>query len=122
MIEITMNSQRLKLQIKGHALETENADHHAICTAISTVAQGMVYCISKLGEAENAIRNVQYRREPGDFYALIIPEQWAENMIRHRFRNFGDALEMMAKCYPECITMIWDGEKILPDGEEMKDE
>jgi len=118
MIEITMNSQRMKLQIRGHAKAEENADYHAICTAVSVLAQGMVYCISKMNDAEGALRSIQYRREPGDFYALIIPEQWAETMIRRRFRNYGDALEMMAKEYPECISMNWDGEKILPDKED----
>lgn len=118
MIEITMNSQRLKLQIKGHAKEEENKDFHAICTGVSAIAQGMVYCISKMDDAEGALRSMQYRDEPGDVFVLIIPEQWAETMIRRRFRNFGDALEMMAKCHPESVSMIWDGEKILPDKED----
>ena len=118
MIEITMNTSRMKLQIKGHAKAEENEDHSAICTGVSAIAQALVYCVSKMDHAEGALRSIQYRDDPGDYFLLIIPEQWAETMIRRRFRNFGDGLEMMAKCHPESVSMIWDGEKILPDKED----
>ncbi|MCR5566197.1 MAG: ribosomal-processing cysteine protease Prp [Clostridiales bacterium] len=118
MIEITMNTSRLKLQIKGHATAEENADYSAICTAVSALAQGLVYCISKMDHAEGALRSLQYRDDPGDYYLLVIPEQWAEMMIKRRFRNYGDGLEMMAKAHPESVTMVWDAEKILPDKED----
>lgn len=118
MIEINLNTGRLKLQIKGHAMQEENQDHSLICAATSAIAQGLVYCISKMDNAEGALRSIQYRDTPGDYFLLVIPEQWAENMIKHRFRNFGDALEMMAKAHPESVEMIWDGEKIMPDKEE----
>ena len=118
MIEITMNTARLKLTIKGNALETEHNDHSAICTAVSAIAQGLPYSISKMDHAEGALRSMQYRNEPGDYFLLVIPEQWAENMIKHRFRDYGDGLEMLAKAHPECVSMIWDGEKILPDKED----
>ena len=118
MIEINMNTSRLKLTVKGHAQPEENDDYKLICSAVSALAQGIVYSISKMDHAEGATRSIQYRDTPGDYFLLVIPEQWAENMIKHRFRNYGDGLEMMAKAHPECIDMIWDGEKILPDKEE----
>ena len=118
MIEINMNTSRLKLTIKGHAQAEEHEKHSEICAAVSALAQGIVWSISKMDHAEGATRSIQYRDTPGDYFLLVIPEQWAENMIKHRFRNYGDGLEMLAKAHPECVEMIWDGEKILPDKEE----
>jgi len=121
MIEIMMNTQRLKMSIKGHATAEENEKYREICAAASAIAQSMVYCISKLGTAEDAVKSIQYRPDPGDMFVLIIPEQWAESMIRHRFMNYGDGLELLAKSHPESITMIWDGEKIIPDKEDRRE-
>ena len=120
MIRIDLDDKHFTLRVTGHATAEEHDDHSLICSAVSAIAQGLVYCVSKMDNAEGALRSIQYRDEPGDYFLLIIPEQWAETMIRHRFRNYGDGLEMMAKCHPESVTMIWDGERILPDKEGTK--
>lgn len=122
MIDITMNTARLKLIIKGHATAEESQQYREICAAASALAQSMVYSISKMDNAEGALRSIQYRDDPGDLFVLIMPEQWAENMIKNRFRNFGDGLELLAKSHPQSVSMIWDGGKILPDKEEKANE
>lgn len=119
MIEINMNTKRLKLSIKGHALQTETDHHSAICTGVSAIAQGMAYTYSKISKA---MREVQYRDDPGDLFLLAIPEDYAVAPAREIFKAYGNGLEMMAKCHPESVSMIWDGEKILPDKEDGKHE
>ena len=115
MIEIRMETKRLKLSVTGHAKAEENEDYAAICTAVSTVAQGLAYTVSKMGKA---LRSVQYRKDPGDLFLLAIPEDYAVPVAREKFKTYGDGLEMLAKAHPECVGMVWDGERIIPEEEQ----
>ena len=114
MIEITMNTKRLKLSIKGHATAEESDRYKEICAAASALAQGLVYSISK----SEAKQEMQYRPDPGDLFLLVIPEKRMDALMRIRFALYGEGLELLAKSHPESVTMIRDGERILPDKED----
>lgn len=114
MIEITMNTKRLKLSIKGHATPEESEKYKEICAAASALAQGLAYSISK----SDAKQEMQYRPDPGDLFLLVIPEKGMDALMRIRFALYGEGLELLAKSHPQSVTMIRDGERILPDKED----
>jgi uncharacterized protein YsxB (DUF464 family) len=118
VIEINLNTARFKMTVKGHANPDESSEYQAICNSVSALAQGMVYSVSKYHKDEEPLRTFEYRNDPGDLLLRAWPEEWAEIGIRRRFRIYGDGLELLAKSHPECVTMIWDGERILPESEE----
>lgn len=117
MIEIRMETKRLKLSIKGHATPEESEQYKEICAAASALAQSLMYSISKYDDVQKAVKSIQYRPDPGDLFLLVIPESWADMVMKHRFKVYGDGLELLAKSHPYSVTMIRDGEKILPDEE-----
>ena len=117
MITIRMNTERLKLTIEGHAQPEETSDYRAICSAVSAIAQGLAYSIAKYDEQEGGLKSLEYRNDPGNMLIRPWPEHWAESTYRHRFRNYGDGFELLAKSHPESVTFIRDGEKILPEEE-----
>ena len=118
MIEIRMDTRRLKLSVKGHAKAEESEKHKEICAAASALAQSLMYSISKYDDVQKAVRNIQYRPDPGDLFLLVIPESWADMVLKHRFKVYGDGMELLAKSHPYSVTMIRDGKKILPEEDE----
>ena len=118
MIEINVNTARFKLEIKGHAKLEETPEYREICAAVSAIAQGLAYTITKYEKDHEAINGIDYRPEPGDLLLQVTPAAWAEAMIRKRFYAFADALELMAMSEPQSVHMIRDGEEIKPMGGE----
>lgn len=123
MIEIKMTTNRYKMTVTGHAQPEESAEYKEICAAVSALTQSLAYSISKLNEErgaleQGALKAFDYRGDPGDMKLKAYPEKWAEVVIRQRFRTYGDGLELLAKSHAEAVTMIRDGERILPDEEE----
>ena len=114
MIQIRMDTKRLKLSINGHAMAEEGPQHKEICAAASALAQGLVFSISK----SDAKKDIQYRPDPGDLFLLVIPEKGLDALIRIRFALYGDGMELLAKSHPQSVEMIRDGKKILPDKED----
>lgn len=114
MIEINLNTARFKLEIKGHAQPEETSMFKEICASVSAIAQGLVYSVAKYESDHNAIQEMDYRDEPGDFLWRVKPDPWAEALVRKRMYAYGDALEMMAACNPESVKMIYDGEEVQP--------
>ena len=118
MISIRMDTKRTKLTIKGHALPEESKEYKEICAASSAFAQGLMYSISLYADAKQAIKSIQYRDDPGDLLLLVIPEEWAALVIRQRFKIYGDGLQLLAESHPQCVEMIRDGKKIIPEEDE----
>lgn len=114
MIEIRMDTKRLKLSVKGHATPEESGKHKEICAAASALAQALAYSISK----SDAKQEMQYRPDPGDLFLLVIPEKGMDALMKIRFALYGDGLELLAKSHPYSVTMIRDGKRILPDKED----
>lgn len=112
MIEINLNTARFKLEIKGHAKREESEEYSAICTGVSTLAQGLAYTITKYESDHEALNGMDYRPEPGDLLLKAIPATWAEAAIRKRFNAYGDGMELLAMSHPECVRMIRDGEEV----------
>ena len=110
MIEITMNTARYKLTVKGHAMPEEGAQYKEICAAASALAQALAYSISKL--PGDAMKSFEYRPDPGDLLIRAYPEDWAELVTKNRFKTYADGLELLAMSHPQSITMVLDGEKI----------
>jgi uncharacterized protein YsxB (DUF464 family) len=118
MIDINVNTARFKLEIRGHAKPEETPEYQGICAAVSAIAQGLAYTITKYEKDHEAINGIDYRPEPGDMLLQVTPAGWAEAAIRKRFHAFSDALELMAMSEPQSVHMIRDGEEILPMGGE----
>lgn len=115
MITITMNTERLKVTITGHATAEEGNQYKEICSAASALAQSLMYSISKF--PADALKSAEYRPDPGNLMIRIFPEEWAALGVRNRFKAYGDGLELLAKSHPQSVTMIRDGERILPERE-----
>ena len=115
MIEITMNTARFKLTVKGHAEPGESDQYKEICAAASALAQALAYSISKF--PGDAMKSFEYRPEPGDLLIRAYPEDWAELGTKNRFKAYAEGLELLALSHPQSITMILDGEKIIPEKE-----
>ena len=113
MINITMNSKRLKLTVTGHALPEESPMCKEICAAASALAQSMMYSISRYNDGEGTMKSTEYRDQPGDLMIRIWPETWAEREIRHIFNIYADGLELLAESHPQSVTYIKDGERII---------
>jgi len=120
MIEINLNTARWKLTVKGHAMPEESDQYKEICAAASAIVQSLVYSITKFNHEGDALESMKYVNDPGDLLFKCFPEQWAETSIRRRFNEYGDGLELLAMSHPYSVQMIWDGEKIIPNEEEMK--
>ena len=120
MIEINLNTARFKLEVKGHAQPEETKEYSEVCAAVSALAQGLVYTVTKYESDHEAIGEMDYRNDPGDFLWRVKPDPWAEALIRKRMYAYGDGLEMMAACHPESVKMIYDGEEVQPFTEEGK--
>lgn len=118
MIQIRMDTKRTKLTVKGHAMPKESDGYAEICNAVGALAQSLMYSITLYGDANKGIKSIQYRDDPGDLLLLVIPEEWAKLVIRQRFKIYGDGMELMAKSHPQCVEMIRDGRKILPEEDE----
>lgn len=110
MIEITMNTARYKLTVKGHAMPEEGEQYKEICAAASALAQALAYSITKL--PRDAMKSFEYRPDPGDLLIRAYPEEWAELVTKNRFKTYADGLELLAMSHPQSITMVLDGEKI----------
>jgi uncharacterized protein YsxB (DUF464 family) len=111
-----MNTNRLKLSIKGHATPAESDKHKEICAAASSLAQGLVYSVTSMTDEPE--KNIQYRPDPGDLFFMVIPGNWAKQGILQRFQFYADGMELLAKSHPYSVTMIRDGKKILPEEDE----
>lgn len=116
MIEITMNTARYKLTVKGHAQPEEGEQYKEICAAASALAQALAYSITKL--PRDAMKSFEYRPDPGNLLIRAYPEEWAELVTKNRFKTYADGLELLAMSHPQSISMILDGEKIEPKKEE----
>ena len=110
MIEIRMDTKRLKLSVKGHATPEESEKYKEICAAASALAQALAYSVSK----SDAKEEMQYRPDPGDLFLLVIPEKKMDALMKIRFALYADGLELLAKSHPFSVTMIRDGQRILP--------
>ena len=117
MIEISMNTARFKLTVKGHAMPEETERYKEICAAASALAQALAWSISKGNTEHESLKSFEYRDDPGDLLIRAWPEEWAEIAIRNKFKNYGDGLELLAKSHPQSVSMIWDGERVLPGKE-----
>ncbi len=115
MIEININTARFKLTVKGHAVPEESEQYREICSAVSALAQALMYSISKL--PRDAMKSLEYRPEPGDLLIRAFPEEWAELSTRNKFKTYADGMELLALSHQQSVTMIRDGEKILPQKE-----
>jgi uncharacterized protein YsxB (DUF464 family) len=122
MIKIEMNTARLKLTVKGHAQPEEGEQYREACSAASALAQSLLYTISRYNGGEGATNAITYKNQPGDLLIKIFPETWAERELRHRFKIYGDGLQLLAESHPQYIEMIRDGERILPEKEDGKHE
>jgi uncharacterized protein YsxB (DUF464 family) len=122
MIRIEMNTARLKLTVKGHAQPTEGEQYREACSAASALAQGLMYTISLYNGGQGATKAIDYKNDPGDLFIKIFPEPWAERELQHRFRIYGDGMQLLAESHPQFIEMIRDGERILPEKEDGKHE
>ena len=124
MIQIEMNTSRLKLTIKGHAQPTEGAQFKEACSAAGAMAQGLMYSLNAYDEetGKEAMKEFKYKNDPGDLFIKVFPEPWAERELKHRFRIYGDGMQMLAESHPQFIEMIRDGERILPEKEDGKHE
>ena len=122
MIEIEMNTARLKLTVKGHAMPDESPQFKEICAACSALVQALAYTITKFNHEGDALELFKFQDEPGNVILKVKPSEWAERSIRRRFNEYGDGLELLALSHPCSVEMIWDGEKILANGEEKNDE
>lgn len=118
MIEIRMDTKRLKMKIEGHAQPEECDDHTLVCNAASVLAQGLVYSCKKYSDEKQAAKEIKYRPDRGDMFFLVIPEKWAEVVFRAKFRTYADGLMCLAENRPESVTMILDGKKIEADKED----
>ena len=112
MINITMNSKRLKLTVTGHAMPEETPDYREVCAAASALAQSLMYSISLYNNGEGTMKSTEYRDQPGDLMIRIWPETWAEREIRHIFNIYADGLQLLAESHPYSVTFIRDGELI----------
>ena len=126
MITIEMNTARLKLTVKGHAMpeETNEKQSDIICAAASALAQALMYTITKYNSEnkEGAARDIVYKNDPGNLMIKVFPENWAERELKHRFRIYGDGMQLLAESHPQSVTMIRDGERIIAQEEEGKHE
>ena len=120
MIEINLNTARYKLTVTGHATPEESAEYKEICAAASAIAQSLAYSVTKYHEGESPLKSFEYRPDPGDLMIRAWPEEWAELAIGRRFRIYGEGMELLARSHPQSVTMIWDGERILPETERSK--
>ena len=112
MIEINLDTNKFKLTVEGHAKPEETDRHAEICAAVSAMAQGLAYSISRFEKDHNGINGIDYRSEPGDFLLQIYQDDWVGSFVRKRMQAYGDGLEFMAACEPQSIHMIRDGEEI----------
>lgn len=122
MIQIEMNTARLKLTVKGHAQPEEGEQFREACSAASALAQSLMYTVSRYNGGEGAMKAITYKNAPGDLLIKVFPETWAERELKHRFQIYGDGLQLLAESHPEYITMIRDGERIITPKEEKGNE
>jgi len=122
MISINMNTARFKLTVTGHAQPEESEQYKEICSACSALVQALAYTITKFNHEGDALELFKFQDEPGNVILKVKPSEWAERSIRRRFNEYGDGLELLALSHACSVEMIWDGEKILPNEEDKKDE
>ena len=116
MIEITVNTNRFRVTVTGHAQPEEGEQYREICAACSALTQSLAYTISKL--PKEALKSFEYRPDPGDLLIRAYPEEWAELVVKNRFKTMADGLELLAKSHSNSVKMIRDGERIIPDKED----
>ena len=116
MIEITVNTTRYRVTVKGHAQPEESDKYKEICAAASALAQALMYSLTKL--PRDAMKSVEYRQDPGDLLIRVFPEEWAELSVKNRLKAYADGMELLAISHPCSITMIRDGELIKEGKEE----
>jgi len=121
MIEINLNTARFKLTVKGHAEPDESDSYQQICAATSAIVQALAYSITKFNHEGDALKEFKFRDDPGNAELRVWPEEWAENSIKRRFNEYGDGLELLALSHNCSVSMIWDGEKIIQNGEDEKE-
>ena len=127
MIEIRMDTKRLKLSVKGHATPEESEKYKEICAAASALAQSLMYSISKYDDIAKITDSIQYRGDPGDLFLLVMIDRsktWDlerlhyEQAIMDKFMVYADGMELLAKSHPYSVTMIRDGKRIKPEEDE----
>ena len=122
MITVNMNTARFKLTVEGHAQPEESEDYRQICAACSALAQSLAWSVSKYNDGEGAMKSFEYRPDAGNLLIRVWPEAWAEASFRHKFRNYGDGFELLAKSHPCSVTFILDGERVNQEKEETGNE
>ncbi len=113
MIRINLDTKHFTLTIEGHARQEEGGEFNAVCTAVSAIAQGVAYCVTKENTEKDILEGMDYRPEPGDFLIRLLPTEWARVKVRKILNIYGDGLEMLAMSHPEFIRMERDGAIIL---------
>ena len=112
MIEIMVNTARFRVAVKGHATPEESAQYREICSAVSALAQGMMFSLNRVNDEGGAYKSVEYRPDPGDLMIRVYPEHWAEREARRRIDIYADGMELLAMAHSESVHMIRDGEEI----------
>lgn len=116
MINIKMDSNRLLLTVKGHAMPEETDAYREICSASSALAQAMVYAVTRYKEGA-ALDILDYRPDSGDLMVKMRAEEGYEKQMRAIWEVYGYGLELLAQSHPMSVEMIWDGAKVLPGKE-----
>ena len=119
MIRIELNTNRMKLTVKGHAEPEEMEKYRECCAAASAISQAMVYAVSQWNDG-SALKALDYKNDPGDLMVKLFPEEKAEKQLQMILTLYGYGLELLAKSHPQSVEMIWDGAKIIADHKEMK--
>lgn len=116
MIEIRMETKRLKLTVKGHAMPAETEAYKEICSAVSALAQSMVYAVTKYKDGA-VLDEMQYRPDTGDLMVHMRAEEGFEKQMQQIWELYGYGMELLAQSHPMSVTMIWDGARVLPEEE-----
>lgn len=122
MININLSVEKFTVTVTGHAQPDEGENYREVCAAASMMVQGLAHSITKFQGAQNGIREIDYRGEPGDMMLRVKPEAWAEATVRKRMRAYGDGLELLALSEPQSVTMTWDGIPVKPEEGEKDNE
>ena len=116
MIRIKMDTNHLKLTVQGHAMPDESAAYKEICSATSALAQAMVYAVTRYKDGAT-LNDLKYRPDTGDLMVHMFAEEGFEEQMRRIWEVYGYGMELLAQSHPQCVEMIWDGAKVLPNEE-----
>jgi len=115
MIEIRMETKRLKMTVDGHATPEEGPEYAEICAAVSAISQSMVFALTRAKEG-TMLKSLEYRPIRGDFKVHAYAEDGMEGKLAEIFVLYGYGLELLAQSHPQSVTMIIDGRRVKEDG------